>query len=47
MNNVMNVTTMNNIGHQLLQQATCKLKWSNVVEMLSNQTIITMCGGGK
>jgi hypothetical protein len=38
MNNVLNVTTMNNIDHQLLEQATCRLKWSNVVEMLSNQT---------
>jgi hypothetical protein len=47
MNNVMNVAIMNNIDHQLVQQATCKLKWPNVVEMLSNQTIITMCGGGK
>jgi hypothetical protein len=45
MNNVMNITTMNNIDHQLMQQATCKLKSPNVVEMLSNRTIITMCGG--
>ncbi len=36
MNNVMNITTMNNIDHQLMQQATCKLKWPNVVEMLYN-----------
>jgi hypothetical protein len=36
MNNVMNVTTMNNIDHQLVQQATYKLKWPNVIEMLSN-----------
>jgi len=47
MNNVMNVTTMNNIDHQLVQQATCKLKWPNVIEMLSSQTIISVCGGGK
>jgi hypothetical protein len=38
---------MNNIDHQLVQQATYKLKWPNVIEMLSNWTIISVCGGGK
>ncbi len=26
MNNIVNITAMNNIDHLLLQQATCKLK---------------------
>jgi hypothetical protein len=29
----MNITTMNNIDHQLMQQALTNLKWLNVVEM--------------
>jgi hypothetical protein len=33
MNNIVNVTTLNNIDHELMQQIIYKQRWPNVIEM--------------